>query len=271
VGHLGLHRLLRVLNNVFHNQARDIARRVALSGNAPDLTTWLKPMVEVVTPFLLHSYQTGMLRTLRRLGERGRSVNGVDDGVRTHRIDHGDVFGVGKSVVLSGRRVIKSSSSSPPSIISRWDVYNPRVLDSVDEMAFRFCRETLATLTTDLDIALERLREELRRGLSGGEATVLLVRSIRRIFADPARAHRIAVTELSRATHGGQVMAARDSGVTHKAWLASADACEHCLALDGEERGLDEPFWVNPKGGPYAVVNYPPLHPNCMCTMTEVI
>jgi hypothetical protein len=68
---------------------------------------------------------------------------------------------------------------------------------------------------------------------------------------------------------GGQLMAAMDSGVaTGKTWLASGDACEQCLELDGVTKDLDEPFIVLPGGGPYARVMHPPLHPSCLCDMT---
>lgn len=76
----------------------------------------------------------------------------------------------------------------------------------------------------------------------------------------------------SRAYHAGQELAAKQSGVVAgKRWLASSDACERCLALDGKVVALGEPFIVLPEGGPYATVMYPPLHPKCQCSWTEVL
>ncbi len=68
-------------------------------------------------------------------------------------------------------------------------------------------------------------------------------------------------------------MAAKDSGVVvGKKWLAKSDACKKfCKPLDGKVVGMDEPFDIQPKGGPYAVIMYPPYHPNCTCDWQPVI
>lgn len=153
-----------------------------------------------------------------------------------------------------------------------FDLFNPRVLDAVQSAVFAFCRSTMETATGDLQTSLDLLRSKLARGLERGEALALLSQRVQTIFADPVRAFRIAATETSRAMHGGALLAAKQSGlVVKKRWLASTDACDECLELDGREVGLDEPFYVDPRGGPYAVVLYPPLHPHCFCDFTEVI
>jgi SPP1 gp7 family putative phage head morphogenesis protein len=151
------------------------------------------------------------------------------------------------------------------------DPYDPRVLDAVDQLCLQFCRETNETARVKLQEAKRRLREALKRGLARGNALRELTRAVRRIFADPQRAALIAVTESARAVNGGRLHAARETGVVGKQWLVSADACEQCLELDGEERQLDEPFIVLPGGGPYSRVMHPPLHPRCQCDWVEVI
>lgn len=144
-----------------------------------------------------------------------------------------------------------------------FDLYNPKVLTAVDDAVFRFCRETNATATVKLGEAREKLKRLLKRGLKRGDAVALLAKKVREVFADPFRAFRIAATESSRGIHGGALLAAKENPeVGGKRWLASPDACDRCLDLDGDERLLDEPFYIDPKGGPYSVCNYPPLHPH---------
>jgi hypothetical protein len=135
-----------------------------------------------------------------------------------------------------------------------------------------FCRETMETATLEATEAVSQLRVEMREGLTRGEAQRKLTERVFGIFADPMRAFRIATTESSRAMHSGQLMSARASGVVQKKeWLASPDACPRCLELNGVQKNLDEPFWVDSKGGPYAVVMHPPLHPHCFCDQTDVL
>lgn len=166
-----------------------------------------------------------------------------------------------------GRVVCKAG----PDIGFDFDLFNPRVLRAVDALTMAFCQDTFQTAQVAVRDAQEATRQLLRDGLPRGAAVELLARNVRTIFADPKRAFTIAATEGSRAVHGGQMAAAQEAGVERHSWLASADACEHCLKLDGKTVKIGEPFWVNPKGGPYAVVLYPPLHPHCFCTTTEEI
>jgi hypothetical protein len=168
--------------------------------------------------------------------------------------------------------VVKAAGKqgAAPSVDFAFDLYDPRILDAVDQAALKFCRETNDTATVDLREATTRLRKLLKEGLPKGQAVRYLARKVRDIYADPFRAQRIVATEVPRALHGGRFLTAKESGlVTHKSWLASTDACERCLDLDSKVVALAEPFWVDPKGGPYAVVLYPPLHPFCMCDWEE--
>ena len=100
-------------------------------------------------------------------------------------------------------------------------------------------------------------------GLEEGKAIAQLAREVKRIFADPSRAFRIATTETSRAIHGGALLNAKESSLKlKKEWLASSDACPLCMELDGVEKELDEPF-ITEGTGVYARVMTPPRHPYC--------
>jgi len=155
---------------------------------------------------------------------------------------------------------------------SRFDLHNPRVRAAVSAATLTFCKETNDTAVGELHQALASLRTQMNQGLERGEALRTLAARVLRIFADPYRAHRIAATESKRALEGGSLLAARESGlVSKRRWLASFDACQECLALNGHEVGLEEPFVVLPRGGPYGTIHYPPYHPFCFCTTTEVL
>jgi hypothetical protein len=145
-------------------------------------------------------------------------------------------------------------------------------MDAVDKLVLRFCQETNATATGSLNDTLRKLREQLKQGLSQGDAVKTLAARVRTLFTDPSRAFTIAATESSRAMHEGALLAAKQSGVVNKKrWLASSDACNRCLQLANKEVLLDRPFIILPGGGPYARVMCPPLHPHCFCDFTEVL
>lgn len=150
------------------------------------------------------------------------------------------------------------------------------VLVAVRHAAMEFAVSTLATLRMDrIDAEVthqERTREAVETGLQSGRGLIESSAEVLEVFESPHRAARIAATESSRAVHAGQLAEARASGViAAKRWLASSDACELCEALNNVEVPLDEPFYVDPRGGPYAVVMHPPRHPWCMCTFVEVL
>jgi hypothetical protein len=203
---------------------------------------------------------TSVAKAGRGSGDRGEPGTGV----RVYPLNHP---GRPSLTPLQAWRVSKAAGN----LGLGFDVTNPRILDAVDAAALSFCRETLDTVAGDVQEALADLRGVLREGVPRGDAQRVIARRVRRVFADPYRAFRIAVTESSRATHGGQLLAARDLGATVKTWSASPGACPRCLALDGKQVGIDEPFEVDPRGGPYAVTSHPPLHPHCDCDMTEEV
>lgn len=145
------------------------------------------------------------------------------------------------------------------------------MIEAVDRLTFDFCEATNRASRERLDLALEHLRQELAAGLEEGEVYARLTQRVAGIFADPHRAAAIAMTESSRAMHGGQFLMAEESGiVSGKRWLASSDACELCRGLNGQQVGLHADFAVI-GSGPYSRVPYPPAHPHCMCTWVEVI
>jgi len=151
---------------------------------------------------------------------------------------------------------------------------SPELRLAIETLALDLAGSTLATAAFAVAVAIRRLREALRRGLSAGETAQQMTDRVQRIFRDPARARAIALTESSRALHLGQYTAAVAAGVvTKKYWLAASDCCDECEALAAMGPiDLTTPFLVRTTGRPaYRVVMFAPLHPHCRCTMGEVL
>jgi hypothetical protein len=153
-----------------------------------------------------------------------------------------------------------------------FDVYNHRIDEFIRSSTYAFVESTLATASEDAGKAYAMLREQLGTSLRSGEGIRELNARIFRIFREPYRAARVAQTEASRSQNMGGMAAAIDAGITNSSrWLASSDACDKCLLLHNQVREYGKPFWINPKGGKYAIVLCPPLHPTCFCVTTDVI
>lgn len=299
-------KLMQLLQRIFQAQSREVMQRVAINGGQmPDTTAWVRATADAVKPMMLQLWQDGMVQASARMAAKvGRSsevampraeIPPEPTRADVRRVELGNeaVFGPRKSLVQVGRAghptgytftvplarpillkrgsriVCKASGRKTQDLDFSFDLFNPRVLDAVDRATYAFCRETTETATGDLATALDELREQMRLGLPQGEAVESLARRVRSIFADPMRAFRIATTEGSRAIHGGQMMAAEEAGVEEHTWLASSDACDKCLDLDDKTVKIGQPFYVDPKGGHYAIILHPPLHPSCFCTTTE--
>ena len=247
--------LQRLLQRLFTSQAREVASKLDLDGDTvPDMTHWVEVVAEAAKPLILSQWQQGMAVA----GSRIATTLGLE----------------AKGLVNSRRMVLViKARKAKPSMVVDFDLFEPRVLDAVDETTYAFCRETMATATGDLRTALDRLRQLMRDGLPRGDAVQLLAREVRTIFADPMRAFRIATTETSRAMHAGSRMAGEESGVVSSwSWLASSDACEEiCQPLDGKTVKKGEPYVVLSGKPPYNVVYHPPAHPHCFCSETENI
>ncbi len=161
------------------------------------------------------------------------------------------------------KRLVYHGKGLKRELRAMFNVLSPQILATARRMTFAFL-DGFFTSTADM------LRAALAASLAAGETALELQRRLAAIFGRE-RAAVIGQTEASRATHEGQRIADKDSGVIEKrAWLASADACPLCLDLDGKEVGMDEPFYVRPEGGPYAVILGPPAHPRCQCTTVGV-
>jgi hypothetical protein len=143
--------------------------------------------------------------------------------------------------------------------------------DAVNRAVLALAKSTLDTTEKSVEDAVAATRDAIREGLNHGEAHNQLAGRIKDVFEDLStrRAVLIAETESSRAKHQGELIAIERAGVeARKVWLPDSMACPECRAM--AKKGpipLNEPFHTDNKGGPYSVVNSPPYHPQCRCTL----
>jgi len=154
-----------------------------------------------------------------------------------------------------------------------WSVTAPHVREAVDEQTFRFCKDTSVRFARDVDTTVSALRQEIAEGLVSAENTRReMSRRVNDLFKgeETWRADRIAATESSRAVHNGQIMgAAHSKMVKGFRLLVSADACPICRAAK-HDRGYTELGDAQAQMTSYDRT-LPPLHPNCQCSVTEVL
>ena len=178
-------------------------------------------------------------------------------------------------VSKSGKQTIERVGASE----DVFDVTNPLVRDAIEQASFDFCEATLETTDKEVTRALDELREQLGDGLLSGDRLTDLTNRVKEVFKNLAQSHaeRLAQTEAARAHHLGWLLACEASGVVvGKKWLLSSDACEACQKVyqetKGKKVGLRENFTTLTEGREaYRDIPYPPLHPQCRCTVTEVL
>lgn len=150
--------------------------------------------------------------------------------------------------------------------------------DYINTDGFKFVNE-VNTVTR------KQLSKELREGLRLGEGIDDLSKRIRNVYDKftKTRSEVIARTETLRATNFGTEAGYKESGVvTGKEWLTALDerACPYCSKLNGKIIDIEGDFFK--KGDEFQVedqklkigltdVSYPPLHPQCRCTLIPVI
>ncbi len=261
-------RFARVLARMFRTLWEQ-AKPMIEAGYVPDSGKMREAVYRLALNALGVELAAGYLRTMKGVGrvQSGRSRI-LPRGV-LHRgySDAGGVGGVRVKAVGSGLPPTATGAASgipqPPSLTFDWTLFRPEVRVEAERLALRLA----GTIVED---TRRMIREELSAGLQAGEPVAAIAERVRLQAFSPRRAATIAQTESSRAVHAGQGIAAKELGVTDWTWLASSDACDLCLSLDGNTVKIGEPFYVHPKGNPaYRVVYHAPAHPHCYCTNAE--
>jgi SPP1 gp7 family putative phage head morphogenesis protein len=268
-------KLIRLLHSLHSTQAREVLSKLATHGidNEIDLVHWIPIISNAAKPLLLLQWRLGIVKILQQVFRESNSSsisNRLNYGVRRYVIPTDEIFGMTNKAAKAGRGAVGVLPTVNPGGLASgqpisFSIYSPKVLDAVDSACFKFSRETLDTATKDLKSAIKDLKKILKAGVSKQQSTEYIAKRIEKIFADPMRAYRIATTEISRAQHAGQLMAAKESGFKHKRWISARDACKRCRKLMGKLVEIDKPFYVDQDGGPHSVVQHPPMHVNCKC------
>lgn len=137
-------------------------------------------------------------------------------------------------------------------------------------------------IDTDVDI----MTEELAIGLDEGLSIAEIRRSIQDKFEDYSKtqAERITRTEVLKSSNLGTQDSFEQSGVVEgKQWLTAMDdrVDGECEEMNGQIVGLSEDYDDTIKSLlgeekaarilSYDSVDYPPLHPNCRCTLLPIV
>lgn len=241
------------------------------------MRTYWEQFIKRVTPLendfkrgMIKLFQEQELRALRALRKNsGKSVNfipsiitrDIDDILRiTH--DEREIAKFAEFTLPRITEMVKINGSAAYAelgVSGSFDVSNPKVI--------KWIKTHVGDLIKDLaDTTKDKLRKTLAEGVSRGEKIPSLASRVSSVYdeAKGSRAIKIARTETISASNQGALQAYDQSGVVErKQWLAESDACDDCLAMQGEIVGLHKSF----SGG----VDAPPLHPNCRCTVLPVI
>jgi len=168
------------------------------------------------------------------------------------------------------------------------DLLNPRIVEFIKKYTGLMANRVNRTFVEKCRVAITEIVEQ---GIGGYAARDHLLESLDMVLdhngeivtGDKAKyvCERIARTEDSRAQHAGYDEQMKRAGARERVWMANPGACEFCAALNGKVVGIDQPFFpvgstfqVDREDGSqasmsldYADVEYPPLHPSCVCTV----
>ncbi len=248
--------LANLTASVLHMAAADAIRQLRMRGRV-DLRNWLPSFVQAATPivsvFVREGQRIRARELLAAIESRRRKSKSL----------------VRKAVAFDPwvRRTAEFDN-----LTFGFNVFNPQVIEYIRTATYHFVESTLATAAVDAEKAYAQLRVVLGAKLQSGEGTAAVNRAMYSIFRDPYKAARVGQTEAARAMGGGGYMLAQDVGVTTIRWLASSDACDLCLKLNGQEREMGTPFLILPKAKPpYNIVLHEPAHPHCFCVTTYII
>ena len=119
----------------------------------------------------------------------------------------------------------------------------------------------------------DALKKELSEGIQKGEDVDTLKARVGKVYSEARgpRAEMIARTETLKATNFATVEAYTQSGIVkRKEWLTAVDerVSEGCRLMDGQMVDQDKNFSSSYYG---LDLEYPPLHPNCRCTIIPVL
>lgn len=126
------------------------------------------------------------------------------------------------------------------------------------------------------------LQRTLAEGQTAGESLVKLKKRVEQVYSDAKgyRAERIARTESLKASNNTAELVYKQNGYSRVEWFINPGACEFCRSYAGRTKSIGSNFSdigdviTGIDGGQmrleYSNVPYPPLHPNCTCSLIPV-
>lgn len=158
-----------------------------------------------------------------------------------------------------------------------WDANDPKNIALIEQGLKDLATEVNATTSQQLQAALDTVTKEVNDGtITTDQAEAEITKDVDEIFNDAEswRARMIAVTEASRAYHEAIAAAAREFGdIVGWKWLTNGDPCAICLEVEAECQFVPDgrPFAIVGDNPTYSTIDFPPLHPNCMCTCEPIM
>jgi len=295
--------LAKRLAKIMRKQSR-VARAAVMRGRTPDLSAFQPELESLFTDMLGRYAMDGAMAMMKRIADKmeekepelakAKSISRERyeavikaSGRRSWRAVLGIAWNLLSRRVMDAVRKLsfRLAASTIETAVERCDDLLQEVRRAAIERRERIQRENeaaeaagkpeavqpLPVIPNRRRVAVELARTEIETGIREGEGIPQMSSRLAEIFS-PERALMIAQTESSRAYHQGQIETAIESDVVGGLqWLASADACPKCKALQNKIVPLGEPFEVLNDGlGPYDIIDAPPRHPNCMCAALEV-
>lgn len=132
---------------------------------------------------------------------------------------------------------------------------------------------------TDTIKAIERT---LTEGQTAGESLPKLRKRVEQVYSDAKgyRAERIARTETLHASNMTAAEVYKQNGYTQLKWFINPGACEFCRSMANQTSDIGQPFINigdvitgtegNQMSIEYRKIQWPPLHPNCTCSVVPV-
>lgn len=153
-----------------------------------------------------------------------------------------------------------------------FDLSNEATVSFVQEYELAFSRRVSET-------SREQVRTLLLKQQADGWTTERLREELEGKFEtwDSVRSEQVARSETIRASNAGAKAGYVQASIEEITWLASADPCQYCASLHGTVIKTTEVFVKTggtvdgADGGTYTneflAVEFPPLHPQCRCTI----
>lgn len=176
----------------------------------------------------------------------------------------GALIGTASAAQTLGASLADLLPGAPPGAVdwsAFWDAWTPGDPDA----AALLNSGGLADLLGDAEVTirgitgttLDRLGNALADGAASGESADAIAASLAELIGDPARAYRIAVTELARAVSQASLDSYGRDGVARYDLVTSPGACVLCL-----DAAADGPYAVDDPEG------RAPIHPTCRCAVS---